>query len=164
MAVTPNWTRVVNALHEWIAEDVKDTPKRIFLLAKFLFGVSVGSTGLLISIYKFIDQDWGAFTPVSLVALLFSAAIALYLAIPTVIDLKATPDLVREHNRIIDRARKLVVSWGIAWLVAVALFAASMFCAPDNNRTPTNSADTSPADRHQGANPGPSSPPADSPT
>lgn len=134
--VPPDWNVVGQALQEWIAGDVRDAPKRIFLVAKFLLGVSVGSIGVIISIYKFVEQTWGSLEFVILVALLASAASALWLAIPSIVSLTGTTNLVHQHNRIIKRARTYTSLWAAAWLLAVSLLAASLIC-PTHKQNPT---------------------------
>ena len=126
MAIKPDWNVVGDALQQWIAADITDAPQRIFVLAKFLFGVSVTSVGLMIAIYKYLDPGWCMIESLALFALAFSAGIALFLAFPSQISLDSDTDLVCEQNRIIRRAGKFTVAWAFTWLLAVILIAASL--------------------------------------
>jgi len=126
MAVTPDWNVVGDALQEWIAADIRDAPKRIFVVAKFLFGVSVASIGVIVSIYKFLEEGWGNLESFALLALVVSAGTSLYLAIPYTLTLNKETNLVAKQNRIIKRARKFTLLWAAAWLLAVLLVAASL--------------------------------------
>ena len=70
MPVTPHGQDTATALREWIADDIKEASKRIFELGKFLFGVSSGSVGVLVTISKFSKNTWNSPEWWSLVALL----------------------------------------------------------------------------------------------
>lgn len=121
MPVTPRGEDTVTALREWIAKDIKEAPKQIFELAKFLFGVSSGAIGILVTVSKFSNNTWTYIEWTSLAAFVTSAAMALYIAMPNIHKLSGSYDLARAHGRMVSTAWGLVITWGLVWTVAVIL-------------------------------------------
>lgn len=115
MAVTPRGEDIAVALREWISDDIKEAPKRIFELGKFLFGVSSGSVGVLVTLSTFSKNAWNWPEWLSLAIFVFSAAIALYIAMPSLHKLSATFDLAKAHARLVTIERHLLIAWGFSW-------------------------------------------------
>lgn len=119
MPVTPRGEDTANALREWIADEIKEGPKRIFELGKFLFGVSSGSVGVLVTVSKFSKNAWNSPEWWSLAAFVLSGAIALYIAIPRLHKLAANFDIANAHDRLVTVAWCLMIAWGVFWTLAV---------------------------------------------
>ena len=121
MPVTPKGEDIAQALRQWIADDIKEAPKRIFELGKFLFGVSSGSVGVLVTISKFSGNTWTWLEWCSLAAFVTSGAFALYIAVPSIHRLSADFDLARAHGQLVMVAWRLMIAWGVLWTLAVTL-------------------------------------------
>ncbi len=121
MPVNPRGKDTDEALRQWIADEFKEAPKRIFDLGKFLFGVSSGSIGVLVAISKYFNNTWTFAEWGSLVAFVLSGAISLFIAAPRVHRLHANFDLAKAHESLVMAARDRMIAWGVTWTLAVAL-------------------------------------------
>ena len=111
-----------DALLAWVAEDIKSAPKQIFALGKFLFGVSSGSVGVLISISKFSGNVvWDATEWTALAGFVFSGALALWLTMPRVHKSDGNFILTEAHGKMVRLTKNLMISWGLFWTAAVVL-------------------------------------------
>lgn len=121
MAVTPKGEDTAKALRQWIADDIKEAPKRIFELGKFLFGVSSGSVGVLVTVSKFSGNTWTWLEWCSLGAFVFSGMISLCISLPRLHMLSAHFDLAEAHGSLVTKASNRMIAWGVSWTSAVIL-------------------------------------------
>ena len=122
MSVTPRGEDTVAALREWIASEIRNAPSKIFEIAKFLFSVSTTSIGLLVTLTKFLDFKWNTLLSISVLLLAISCAIALWVALPTLIVLDGRTDLSRKHATMVYKGYVLMVTWSILWSIALLCF------------------------------------------
>ena len=122
MSVSMKAEEVASALKEWIVLDIKEAPSRIFQVARFLFGVSATSIGLIVSISTFWSEAWTIYEYVSLLLFIAACGAALHLALPSIVNLDANTDLADIHAAMVKRARNHIVFWGLCWVLAVICF------------------------------------------
>lgn len=127
MPVKLKGQEVASALKEWIALDIKETPTRIFQVARFLFGVSATSIALMVSLSTFLFEDWGVYQFVGLVFFFAACGVALRLAMPAFIMLDGHTELETAHTAIVSKARNFMIVWGICWVLAVVSFVLPKF-------------------------------------
>lgn len=121
-------TDVANAMNGWVVEEIKSVGSRYFELAKFFFGVSVGSfavipflgnLGLSISLYGVCSFAPFIFLGVSTLS-------AIVMAIPISFSINHETDVVREHRDFVKRQRFLTGIWAITWLVGILFLLESL--------------------------------------
>ena len=115
--VTPNPDKNAQAYHDWFYKSIVDVEKERFEIGKFLFGVTSGSLGILVTVSQFTGKKWGLIEPFALIAFLVSAFPSLYLALPTWNRVLPHSDLQSLHARIIKRTWFATSGWTILWIL-----------------------------------------------
>lgn len=119
---------VADAMNEWVVGEIKSVGVRYFELAKFFFGVSVGSfavfpflgnLGLSISLY-------GVCSFVPIIFLGVSTLTAIVMAIPISFSIDHKTDVVGKHRDFEKRQRLLTSIWAITWLVGILFLLVSL--------------------------------------
>ena len=120
---------VASSVREWVKEEIKKGPSSKNELGKFYFSVSTGTLALFATLLKFaIDKPkLDLATSVCFISLLLSSAIALYMAIPTVLRLDSQTELYSAHKKMIGSIVTLTGWWFALWLLGFAIGVVKLF-------------------------------------
>lgn len=111
------------AMKAWVVGEIEAVGDRYFELAKFFFGVSVGSfavipflanLGFSVSLRNVCD-----FGPFLFLAVATLSAIVM--AIPISFSIDQETQIVREHRNFVRKQRFLIALWTLSWLAGIAL-------------------------------------------
>jgi hypothetical protein len=118
----PKGQDIAQAIRDWTKEEIKSSPSRSYELGRFLFGVSVGTVGIVSAIAKLgQSQSLGLGYRISLISFALSILVALEKARPRNWMLDGKTNLFDEHQRIINRGIRYTVAWFIFWFIAFAV-------------------------------------------
>jgi len=127
--MNPRGEDIASAVRDWVKDDLKKGPSTKHELGKFFTGISTGTLGLFATLFKFAvaQPKLECLTLACFAVLLISAAVALYMAIPNVVNITATMNLYDEYNRIIRSIVGLMALWFGLWLVGFSLGLIKLF-------------------------------------
>jgi uncharacterized membrane protein len=106
-----------SALRAWLTNEVTKASERTYDLGKFLFTVSIGTAGLVATLFKTTKT---LLAIVAIVSSFVSAAIALSLAWPKEWRLDGDTDLERQYLLLITKVRRAMWWWVGAYTIAAA--------------------------------------------
>jgi hypothetical protein len=118
----PKGEEIAQAIRDWVKDEIKASPSRSYELGRFLFGVSVGTIGIVSAIAK-LEQNEALATgyKLSLVVFSISILVALNMARPRNWRIDGDTNLFDEHKRIIARGIRHTIVWFIFWFSGFAL-------------------------------------------
>jgi hypothetical protein len=118
----PTGEEIAQAIKDWVKDEIKASPSRSYELGRFLFGVSVGTVGIISAIAKIgPNQPFSIGYKLCLVCFSLSILVALNMARPRNWKIDSDTNLFDEHKRLIDRGIRHTIVWFIVWFSGFAL-------------------------------------------
>lgn len=115
--VQPKEDDLPDAMRGWMKNEITKASERVYDLGKFFFTVSIGTAGLVATLYKASKSPVAIF---AIVACALSAIFALALAWPKTWRLSAYSNLSEEYNDLTTTALLQLKAWSVIYLVAFA--------------------------------------------
>lgn len=118
----PKGDDIAQAIRDWAKDEVISSPSRSYELGRFLFGVSVGTIGIISALAKLGPaQVLNLHYKLSLICFALSILVALNMARPRNWKLDGETNLFEEHKRIINKGIRRTVIWFILWFIGFVL-------------------------------------------
>lgn len=131
---------ISEAMKGWVVGEVKEAGNRYFELAKFFFGVSVGTYAVipfLANLDLAIEFDnFCDLLPLFLLAISTLSAIAM--AVPVSFSVDHKINVVSKHRRFVRKQRFLIALWFVSWLSGVIFILASFDQIPQQYERPAS--------------------------
>ncbi|NLF54443.1 MAG: hypothetical protein GX576_08635 [Thauera phenolivorans] len=120
---------VASAVRDWIKDEIRKAPSARHELGKFFLGVSTGTLGLYATLLKFAaaEPTLDGMTSACFAALLLSALVGLYMAVPHTINITEDTELYSTYNRIVRTTIGLMGLWVTTWLAGFVLGTLRLF-------------------------------------
>ena len=115
----PRGEDVASAVRDWLKDDLKGVSNRRYDLGKFFFGVSTGTAGLFATLFKFAVEHptLNDGKVICFGALLLSAMLGLWMALPTVLRIDEQTNLYTEYQSTARSTLYLTLGWTLVWLL-----------------------------------------------
>lgn len=120
---------VASSVRDWFKDEITKAPSARHELGKFFMGVSTGTLGLYATLLKFAvaNPSLRGMTSACFLALLLSALVGLFMAVPNVVRVTSDLELYDEYNKIVRSTRFLMVLWVATWLTGFVLGTLKLF-------------------------------------
>jgi hypothetical protein len=125
----PRGEDVASAVRDWLKDDLKGVGNRRYDLGKFFFGVSTGTAGLFATLFKFAVEHptLNDGKVICFLALLVSALLGLWMALPTIVRIDDQTNLYTEYESTARSTLYLTVGWVMVWLLGFVFGLAELF-------------------------------------
>lgn len=122
-------SNIEEGINSWVKEDLKRGPTLRYELGRFLFGVSSGSVGILISLERLSSQSLLIDYKLSfaLLMLLLSSILALKMAIPVTESITEETELITLYRKQIQSIEDLTKWWFVSWLIGLLISMWSLY-------------------------------------
>ena len=124
--VPMNADKNANAYEDWVSNGIKSIDKVKFETGKFLFSVSSGSIGVVITLFSFLKIQIETPGWLGLIAFILSAAIAIQMVIPKIIDIAPQTAIEPRHNNEVESLKRSAWAWFAIWALGLAFVSTSV--------------------------------------
>jgi len=127
MAVNIEPTKAYDAYQEWVVKSISETDQKQFSLGQFFFGVSSGTIGTLIALYRLTDTQLAILDWIALAITTTSMLVALNMVLPKEIIVNHNSDLQRMHTALVRKNTRIIYGWVMVWSAGLAIAAFGLF-------------------------------------
>lgn len=120
---------VASSVRDWLKDDIKNGPSSKHELGKFFLGVSTGTLGLFATLLKFAvaSPSLDCLTVGCFLTLLLSTVVAVYMAVPTIVQINTNIELYAAYSKSIRSIKLLMALWFGLWLVGFCMGTVKLF-------------------------------------
>lgn len=126
------------AMKEWATTEIRSASERFYVLMRFLFSSSLGSTAVFLTLLKFDDSRFTTGSVCAMISFFASTVVAMYASIPARLHFAGGQDLYTMYHLFVRRAKVLVVAWSVFWLFAVGVSMFALFKWEPSSSAVTN--------------------------